>query len=198
MAKKRSDIPWDEIEKEWRTGSTSNRQLGRDYGVSEAAIRKRVKVEGWQRDLRDKVKRQLKNELIRQDASTQSDNARTSSRTSRARKAEEDREVVRAAAKKLAVIVNKHRTATSAGFTGNKGLQKALNKILSDAKKLKKSLSADDLKILSNAQKQISHSLVNLINSDRRSYDLDDATDDNAPDAISITYYRDKGEVRRG
>lgn len=42
---------WAEIERLYEEGHTSNVQLARDYGVSEAAIRKRAKVHGWKKNV---------------------------------------------------------------------------------------------------------------------------------------------------
>lgn len=48
---KLTDEQWAAIQAKWATGATSNRQLAVVYGISEAAIRKKAKTEGWERDL---------------------------------------------------------------------------------------------------------------------------------------------------
>ena len=40
---------WDQIENDWRFGDLSNVKLAEKHGVSEGAIRKRAKAEGWQK-----------------------------------------------------------------------------------------------------------------------------------------------------
>lgn len=42
-------IDWDAIEKNWRHTGKSNRALGREFEISEGAIRKRAKAEGWEK-----------------------------------------------------------------------------------------------------------------------------------------------------
>jgi len=56
---------WDAIERVYRTNTLSNRELGSAYGVSETAIRKRAKRDGWTRDLEQRV-RERSEEMVRQ------------------------------------------------------------------------------------------------------------------------------------
>jgi hypothetical protein len=42
---------WDALEAEWRFGNLSNVALGKKHNVSEGAIRKRSKVEGWEKGI---------------------------------------------------------------------------------------------------------------------------------------------------
>lgn len=53
MGKRLTPEQWIAIETEWRTGSFSNVELGRKYGVNEKAIRKRAIERGWTRNLGD-------------------------------------------------------------------------------------------------------------------------------------------------
>ena len=56
---------WEAIHAEYRAGQLSNVMLGKKYGVTEGAIRKRAKAEGWQKDLADAVRQQVKEKLVR-------------------------------------------------------------------------------------------------------------------------------------
>lgn len=56
---------WDRIEIEYRANKLSNREIGKSYGVSEAAIRKRAKKYNWQRDLANEVHRRTTEKLVR-------------------------------------------------------------------------------------------------------------------------------------
>lgn len=47
---------WDAIEREFRVGLRANTAIARTYGITEGAIRKRAKAEGWTRDLNAQVK----------------------------------------------------------------------------------------------------------------------------------------------
>ncbi|MFY9294005.1 MAG: hypothetical protein WAP03_25420 [Methylorubrum rhodinum] len=48
-AGRKKPIDWAGIERDFRAGSMSNREIGAWYDVSEGAIRKRAKTEGWVR-----------------------------------------------------------------------------------------------------------------------------------------------------
>lgn len=47
---------WDAIEREYRLGIRANTAIARTYGITEGAIRKRAKAEGWTKDLNAQVK----------------------------------------------------------------------------------------------------------------------------------------------
>lgn len=91
---------WDAIHAEYRAGQLSNVMLGKKYGVTEGAIRKRAKAEGWQKDLADAVRQQVKEKLVRDEV--RAPNAR-------------DREIVEAAATTGADVVRRHRRDISKG-----------------------------------------------------------------------------------
>ena len=56
---------WEAIEREYRTGQLSLREIGRQHAVTDTAIRKHAKQHGWQRDLSDRVRREVRNEIVR-------------------------------------------------------------------------------------------------------------------------------------
>jgi len=49
MADEKKPIDWPEIERDYLAGSMSVREIARWYSVSEGAIRKRAKAQGWKR-----------------------------------------------------------------------------------------------------------------------------------------------------
>lgn len=53
MAKR--DVAWDEVEREYRAGVLTLRRIADDYGITEGAIRKRAKRDGWTRDLAKQI-----------------------------------------------------------------------------------------------------------------------------------------------
>jgi len=55
MAEKRV-IDWDAIEREYIPAIRSLRDIGAEFGVTEAAIRKKAKRDGWERNLDEKIK----------------------------------------------------------------------------------------------------------------------------------------------
>lgn len=48
-------IDWDSIEKHYRAGIRSLKNIGDEFGVSDAAIIKRAKRDGWARDMKAKI-----------------------------------------------------------------------------------------------------------------------------------------------
>lgn len=65
-----SDKPtahWPTIEADYRAGVKSVRQIAREHGLLEAAIRKRAKLEGWTRDLSAAIQAKA-DELVRNEA----------------------------------------------------------------------------------------------------------------------------------
>lgn len=69
-APKNHPIDWEAIEREYRTGGPSARELAFRYGVSHTAINKRAEKEGWTKDLRAKIKAKADAEVSRRTVST--------------------------------------------------------------------------------------------------------------------------------
>ena len=90
----KSTIDWEAAERDFRVGQLSNRMIAEKHGVSETAIRKRAKAHGWSKDLTEKVRQEVRNQLVR-----------TEVRTPIA----SDREVVEVAAATGAQVVRTHR-----------------------------------------------------------------------------------------
>src|SRR5690554_2119204 len=61
---KRKTHDWERIELDYRAGVKSLREIGTDHGISEGAIRKRAKRDGWTRDLAQKIQSKA-DELVR-------------------------------------------------------------------------------------------------------------------------------------
>ena len=56
-------IDWEAVEREYRTGQLSIREIGKLFDVSHAGIGKRARQEGWTRDLMGQVRRRA-NEIL--------------------------------------------------------------------------------------------------------------------------------------
>lgn len=54
--KKRASVDWEAVEREYRAGLRSLRDIGAEFGCSHTAIQKRADAEGWTRDLSAKIK----------------------------------------------------------------------------------------------------------------------------------------------
>jgi hypothetical protein len=53
---KKPAIDWEAIERDYRTGTRSTREIAAVHGLSHTAINKRAKTEGWARDLSKAIK----------------------------------------------------------------------------------------------------------------------------------------------
>lgn len=58
---------WERIETDYRAGVKSLREIAGEHGISEGAIRKRAKRDGWTRDLADKIQQRAE-DLVRTQA----------------------------------------------------------------------------------------------------------------------------------
>jgi hypothetical protein len=67
----RKPIDWEAIEREYRAGMLSLREIGRRHGVTEGAIRKKAKAESWKRALAAKVREEVREKLVRNDGTQQ-------------------------------------------------------------------------------------------------------------------------------
>lgn len=97
---------WEAVEKLYRAGVLSVRAIGELYGVTEGAIRKRAKKEGWERDLTAKVQQKARDELVRNEVRTAHANA-DGVRT--------EQEIVSQAAMTVVEVVRSHRRDIAAG-----------------------------------------------------------------------------------
>lgn len=100
MADKRKKIDWEAVEREYRAGQLSIREIARQHDVSDGAIRKRAKNKGWSQDLSEKVREKVRTDLVR-----------TEVRTPNA----SDKEVIEAAAARGVEVVREHRRDINSG-----------------------------------------------------------------------------------
>lgn len=64
MATKRVTADWERIEADFRVGIKTLREIAGEHGITEGAIRKKAKQNGWERDLAEKVRAKAE-ELVR-------------------------------------------------------------------------------------------------------------------------------------
>ncbi len=90
---------WEAIERAYRAGSLSIRNIAEKHGVGESSIRKRAKKHGWQRDLTEQVQQAARDKLVRSEVRTSGpqDAVRT------------DAEIVEEASTEAAAVVLSHR-----------------------------------------------------------------------------------------
>ncbi|MES2319999.1 MAG: hypothetical protein V4631_21165 [Pseudomonadota bacterium] len=105
MAEPRAKTDWEPIERAYRSGQFSNRQLAQQYSVSEGMIRKKIKAEGWEKDLTSKVQSKVRADLVRNEVRIY--DAQAEMRT--------EREIVETAAATVVQVVREHRKSISKG-----------------------------------------------------------------------------------
>lgn len=95
----KSSPDWNSAKQLYRAGQLSIRMIAAQVDVSEGAIRKRAKKEGWQRDLKEKVRQAVRNALVRGE----------SAGPTRAREMRAENEIVEQAAASAVEVVREHR-----------------------------------------------------------------------------------------
>ena len=73
----RKPADWEAIERSYRAGILSIRELASQHGVSEAAVRKRAKQHSWSRDLTARVREKVRADLVRTEVRAPEEVART-------------------------------------------------------------------------------------------------------------------------
>lgn len=89
---------WEAIERAFRAGALSIRTIADRHGVSDTAIRKRAKASGWERDLSEQVRKEVRNKLVRGEV-----------RADQCANPEQDAEIIEEAAEEGATVVRSHR-----------------------------------------------------------------------------------------
>lgn len=126
---KEKKIDWGKIEQEYRLGEKTNLAIARDHNVSEGAIRKRAKKEGWVRDLSVRIK-------IKSDQLVRAAEVREEVRKGRT---ENDRLIIEANAKAISEIRLSHRSDISRARAHSMRLLEELE-ILTEKKEILKNL----------------------------------------------------------
>ena len=190
MAKKGKKAPdWAEIEREYRCGAFSTREVSRRHGIAESTIRHRAKRGKWEQDLKVRYQKELRIQRIAQDGRAKASRAKFGKKPA---DPVLDDATIKRAIETTRGIDNKHRKVASEQLKASQKVADWLNKFLDDNKK---TITGDQLRFVTQAIKQNSHAIVNMINCERRSYGMDESSDENAPDAVKITFHRDKPPI---
>ena len=94
----RSKEDWESIEKDYRSGVLSIKEIARNYGCSDTAIRKKAKAKGWARDLSRRVSERVRAKLVCEPVRDQAENQKL------------EEEIVEQAAEKSVEVVKNHRS----------------------------------------------------------------------------------------
>lgn len=118
MTDKKPAPDWELAERQYRAGQLSLRLIAAQCGLTEGAIRKKAKKEGWKRDLTAKVQEAVRTALVRNDG-TQAPARVPDPRT--------EREIIEQAAASAVQVVREHRTMLVRAGTLSKRLFEQLD-----------------------------------------------------------------------
>ena len=99
MTEQRNTPDWERIEADYRAGLMSLREIAKPHGITETAIRKRAKRDGWERDLGAKIRARAEAKLHRKEFVPLSEPAYRVS----------EREIIEANAERIAQVRGEHR-----------------------------------------------------------------------------------------
>lgn len=172
MASERTD--WEAIEREYRAGQLSVREIGRQYDVTEGAIRKKAKAGQWERALAAKVSAAVREKLVRADG-TQDQRASNTS-------------IVETASQRGFDVVTSHRR----DLTQLHGLKRILASRLSDHLQ---GIPPDgpclgDKESPGDLLEKLSRITARLIPLERQAFNLDADTDNEAVDQVTVSLGR--------
>lgn len=185
---------WEAIESAYRAGLMSVREIASQHGISHTAINKQAKKEGWERDLKAKIKAKADALVSKREVSKQVSTE----------KAISERQLIEASAEVIANVRMEHRgdirrarsitnalfdelTAESADLAS---LEKLGELMFNPDDKGQDRLSEIYHKVISMPErvksvKALSEALKNLIGLERQAYDIDGSTGDNVVDKLS-------------
>lgn len=161
---KRTRHDWAAIEEEYRAGQKTIRAIAEQHGLSDTAIRKRAKQDGWMRDLSDKVRREVRTKLVREQVRTDAT----------------DEEIIEAAAGTGAGIIQQHRSriAKASGLA---------DKMLTE---LESATGDVDISKRATTLRTLADTIERVVKLERQAYSLDEQggpDPDVLPDALSAT-----------
>lgn len=195
MADKQPD--WEAIERAYRAGLLSIREIASTQGITHGAINKRAKRDGWERNLKAKIQ-------AKADALV---SKRTVSTLVSTKQADTEREIIEVNAEVIANIRMAHRGDISRGrrltnklldeleaLTDEQGTIKELIAQLKDADRDDGDAMADVLALANKmgalpsrtkTMKELAETLKTLVALERQAYDLDTKSGGNDADELS-------------
>lgn len=149
-------IDWEKIELDYRAGIKTLRQIADEHGISNPAILKRAKRDGWVRDLSAKIDKKA-DELVSKNL--------VSKEVSKTQKIAE-KEIIDANAQAIAEIRLSHRK----DFVRFKSTIESLQKELDELNKLK---DPDNLALRTKVLKDLTDTHAKLVALERQAYNMD-------------------------
>lgn len=192
--KPRQSFDWERIEYDYRAGVLSIREIASQHGITHTAVNKRAKKEGWERDLKAKIKAKADALVSRREVSKEVST----------KQAETEREIVESNAEAIANVRMAHRGDISRSrqltnklldeleaLTDNRELYDELGELLRDPDDNGMDKLNDlyqkvvSLPTRSKTMKELAETLKTLIALERQAYDLDSKVGGSAADELS-------------
>lgn len=188
---------WEAIERAYRAGVLSVREIAASCGVSHTAIQKRAKANGWERDLKAKIKAKADSLVAKREVATQV----------ASKSVETEREIIEVNAEVIANIRMAHRGDISRcrsltnklldeleSLTDEQGTIKSLIKQFKEGEYEDGEAMADMLALANKigalpsrtkTMKELAETLKTLVALERQAYDLDTKSGGNDADELS-------------
>ncbi len=180
MTEQRTAPDWERIEGDYRAGLMSLREIASAHTITEGAIRKRAKRDGWERDLGSKIRTRADAKLARSAVAHAMATANAAS----------EREIIEANAERIAQVRGEHRADITRGralalkLLSELEEQPAVHEAFraavkaGDAEEAKR-LAADllDLPARIKGTKELADTLRILIGLEREAYGMDNTPD---------------------
>lgn len=157
---------WEAIERAYRAGSLSVRAIAESNDLTEGAVRKRAKKEGWSRDLAGQVKTAARDKLVRKAVRTVG--TQESVRT--------DAEIIEEASDQAASVVLAHRVDLAQWRSIANKLSAALQEI---------EVTEDNLGDFSRSLNAGVDAQLKVIKGERQAYNLDTEEGDKTVDTLA-------------
>ena len=192
--KPRQSPDWERIEYDYRAGVLSIREIASQHGITHTAINKRAKKEGWERDLKAKIKAKADALVSKREVSTEVSTKR----------AETEREIIESNAEAIANVRMAHRGDISRSrrltnklleelelLTDNRELYEELGDLLRDPDDNGMDRLNDlyqkvvSLPTRTKTMKELAETLKTLVSLERQAYDLDSKLGGSDSDELS-------------
>lgn len=153
----RKQIDWEAVEREYRAGLVSMREIARKYNLTAPAILKRARRDDWKRDLTARVKAAVNAKLVNDQVNVNN--------------AQKDEEIIEAAASQATRVVLCHRNDARQQSSIIARLLGEVDRRTGDDKL--DALKFDDIRITFAMLRDSSQALLKLTQIERQAYSLD-------------------------
>lgn len=96
-----SESDWSLVERDYRAGILTDRQIAEKYGVSHGAIQKQAKARGWARNLSQRIVAKAEEKVAKE---------KVASKVAKAKNIATEREVVEESANALVAVIREHHS----------------------------------------------------------------------------------------